>query len=308
MRGGGAAAGVRAERAGCSGWCGWRRCSCRSAAVRCGMSPGREGDISKCPVVHGKGAGNGGGGLMGIFGTPKSTTPNEDGGAAGAGATTGKAAGCPVMVGGKTASTDGGAGNAAETPAPTFNEYGEQVDPRNQMPTGNQEPWPGQQQRLSTERVQSAIPKGKSEGESGETWTYPSPQQFYNALKRKGKGADVSEEQVDTLVSIHNNMNDVTWQLLLEWEQWHINRKAVADDTPRLAKFMGRPFDLTPKARIKSWLGYGLPVRAIPIQVFGFVCSGVQNHRMRACAWRAHSSIATIGKWTGVWAKAQHDT
>ncbi len=232
------------------------------------MSPGREGDISKCPVMHGKGGAAGaGGGLMGIFGGgggggPQSAAP--DGAAdraadAGGSQAAAKAAGCPVMSGGKAAAS--GAGSAAGPSTPTYNEYGEQVDPRNQMPAGNQEPWPGQQQRLSTERVQSAIPKGKGDGEDGETWTYPSPQQFYNALKRKGKGADVSEQQVDTLVAIHNNMNDVTWQMLLEWEQWHIDRKEVADNTPRLAKFMGRPFDLTPKARIKSWLGYGLPVR-----------------------------------------------
>ena len=75
--------------------------------------------------------------------------------------------------------------------------------------------------------------------------------------------------------------------MLLEWEQWHIQRGEVAGDvrtptpypvsllglafsavadgwlravqTPQLSKFMGRPFDLTPKARVKSWLGYGLP-------------------------------------------------
>ena len=87
--------------------------------------------------------------------------------------------------------------------------------------------------------------------------------------------------------AIHNNMNDTTWSMLLEWEQWHIQRGEVAGDvrtptpypfsplclgssavadgwlravqTPQLSKFMGRPFDLTPKARVKSWLGYGLP-------------------------------------------------
>lgn len=229
------------------------------------MSPGREGDISKCPVMH-KGAGGGdAGGLMGIFGGRQQPGQTESAASGGTGAVgsqaAAKAAGCPVMGGSKPAPAESAAGSTAETSTPTYNAYGEQVDPRNQMPAGNQEPWPGQRQRLSTERVQSAIPKGKGEGEDGETWTYPSPQQFYNALKRKGKGADVSEEQVDTLVAIHNNMNDVTWQMLLEWEQWHIDRKAVADNTPRLARFMGRPFDLTPKARIKSWLGYGLPVR-----------------------------------------------
>ena len=97
----------------------------------------------------------------------------------------------------------------------------------------------------------STISKGQEEG----TWTYPSPQQFYNALKRKGKGDDVDEGQVNTLVAIHNNMNEVSWMQLLDWEKWHIDRGEVVAGGPHLTKFMGRPFDLTPKARIKGWLG-----------------------------------------------------
>ena len=84
-------------------------------------------------------------------------------------------------------------------------------------------------------------------------------QMFYNALKRKGKGDDVSESDAETLVAIHNNMNEVTWNKLLEWEQWHVTRGEVEGDQPKLLRFMGRPFDLTPKAQIKSWLGFGIP-------------------------------------------------
>lgn len=34
---------------------------------------------------------------------------------------------------------------------------------------------------------------------------------FYNALKRKGKGDDVVEHDVQVIVDIHNNMNETTW-------------------------------------------------------------------------------------------------
>lgn len=50
------------------------------------------------------------------------------------------------------------------------------LDPTNNMPANpNQEPAPGQQKPLSTERVPSTIPKGGEES----TWTYPSPQMFW---------------------------------------------------------------------------------------------------------------------------------
>lgn len=51
------------------------------------------------------------------------------------------------------------------------------LDPRNMMPLEpNQQPCPGQKKLLSTERVQSNIPKGGTDT----TWSYPSPQMFFN--------------------------------------------------------------------------------------------------------------------------------
>ena len=40
--------------------------------------------------------------------------------------------------------------------------------------------------------------------------------------------------------AIHNNMNDTTWSMLLEWEQWHIQRGEVAGDVrpPTLYPFL----------------------------------------------------------------------
>ena len=53
-----------------------------------------------------------------------------------------------------------------------------------QMPPPNQRPAPDQPFPLSTERQKSNIPKA---GTDGETWVYPSPQMFWNAMLRKGE-------------------------------------------------------------------------------------------------------------------------
>ena len=44
---------------------------------------------------------------------------------------------------------------------------------------------------------------------------------FFNSLKRKGKGEDVTESDVEVIVAIHNNMNERTWQEVMRWEQAH---------------------------------------------------------------------------------------
>ena len=96
-----------------------------------------------------------------------------------------------------------------------YNVYAQEIDPTNRMPVEpNTLPSPRQAKPLSNERVRSSIPKGGTD----ETWTYPSPQMFYNALSRKGKGDDVDEDDVDIVVAIHNNMNERTWRQILAWE------------------------------------------------------------------------------------------
>eukprot|EP00658_Telonema_sp_P-2_P036032 TRINITY_DN26125_c0_g1_i1.p1 TRINITY_DN26125_c0_g1~~TRINITY_DN26125_c0_g1_i1.p1 ORF type:complete len:394 (-),score=80.01 TRINITY_DN26125_c0_g1_i1:377-1558(-) len=133
-----------------------------------------------------------------------------------------------------------------------YNVYSEEIDPTNMMPQPNQGIAPGQQYPLSTERVDSTIPKGGTES----TWSYPSPQMFYNALVRKNKGENVQEEDVSVIVAIHNNMNEKTWKEVMSYEH-HCHPGSV--DQVKLLKFIGRPDELSPIARIKSWLGYGIP-------------------------------------------------
>jgi cytochrome c heme-lyase len=126
------------------------------------------------------------------------------------------------------------------------------LDSTNNMPREpNQRPWAGQQAPLSTQRVVSSIPKGGT----ADSWLYPSPQMFFNALMRKGKGEDVTEQDMASVVHAHNSMNEKTWERVAEWEQLH----CAACPDPRLLRFRGRPDDLSPLARMSSWVGGQLP-------------------------------------------------
>ncbi|KAK9857211.1 hypothetical protein WJX84_005191 [Apatococcus fuscideae] len=126
------------------------------------------------------------------------------------------------------------------------------LDPRNNMPLEpNQRPWPGQEKHISTERLVSTIPKGGT----ASTWVYPSPQMFYNALKRKGKGDDVTEDDMDSVILAHNSMNELTWRKVQQWEALHPETQSEAT----LLRFCGRPDNLSPLAWMSSWLGGSLP-------------------------------------------------
>lgn len=117
------------------------------------------------------------------------------------------------------------------------------VNPRNMMPNLAQTPAEGQEKPLSTERVSSSIPKA-----SGSTWEYPSPQQFFNALKRKEKNPE--EDAMDSVVYVHNFVNEQTWKYVLDWERMQ------GCNEPSLVRFHGRAEELSPLARVKQlWLG-----------------------------------------------------
>jgi hypothetical protein len=87
------------------------------------------------------------------------------------------------------------------------------------------------------------------------TWTYPSPQMFYNALARKGKlvAGEDEHEHMESVVALHNGMNEQAWNKVLQWE-------AFQGGGAKLLKFQGRPSDLSPKAWFKhNVLGHPLP-------------------------------------------------
>ena len=118
------------------------------------------------------------------------------------------------------------------------------LNPRNMMPDNlAQTPVDDHAKSLSTERVNSSIPKSGA----SETWTYPSPQQFFNALKRKEKNPEV--DAMSSVVYVHNFVNEATWKSVLAWEQRHADKCA----NPSLRRFIGRSEDLSPQATIKQW-------------------------------------------------------
>ena len=84
-------------------------------------------------------------------------------------------------------------------------------------------------------------------------WEYPSPQQFYNALVRKGW--ETPEEHVEMMVLIHNFLNERAWKEIIDWETL-----AGSDVSQlQLARFQGRPGTLSPRARMFLWLAWAFP-------------------------------------------------
>jgi len=70
---------------------------------------------------------------------------------------------------------------------------------------------------------------------------YPSEQQFYNAMRRKGYDADAVA--MPYVVQIHNAVNERTWKEVRQWEKELHNV-----ENPRLVRFLGRPEQRSPKA------------------------------------------------------------
>ena len=177
----------------------------------------------------------------------------------------GSGGGCPVKHNGADRSTMPEAGGCPVKAHPEYNVYSQPIDKTNNMPKGAATQLPNSSQtiELSTERVSSTIPKGGTGESSAATWTYPSPQQFYNALSRKGKfnakGGEsevASEEDMASVVALHNNMNEKTWAKVVEWERQTYSENLA----PKLLKFCGRPHDLSPKAALKHYvLGHPFP-------------------------------------------------
>lgn len=96
------------------------------------------------------------------------------------------------------------------------------INPRNMMPSISENPLPSDKHWFSKHREVSTIPKT---GEDGWNWIYPSAQQFYNAIRRRGK---VSEEDkleedntMNAIIYAHNITNERTWTEILEWEAMH---------------------------------------------------------------------------------------
>lgn len=105
-----------------------------------------------------------------------------------------------------------------------------------------------QKHRLDTEREISTIPRT----DTGKPWEYPSPQQMYNAMVRKGyDGTD--EEAVPAMVDVHNFLNEEAWAEIVKWES------KAGNASPSLTRFEGRPGELSPKAAMLQYMGRMMP-------------------------------------------------
>ncbi|KAF7542217.1 hypothetical protein G7Z17_g11779 [Cylindrodendrum hubeiense] len=152
-----------------------------------------------------------------------------------------------------------------------------QLNPLNYMfPDLSQKPAPNQKYDLPTDRDESTIPKGSGDG----NWEYPSPQQMYNALLRKGH-TDTDITAVEGMVSVHNYLNEGAWMEIIEWEKrfgrglyqgWQVCKRGEehvpeeldrtwdgTETAPTLERFQGRPKDMTPKATMLQVLGWVYP-------------------------------------------------
>lgn len=110
---------------------------------------------------------------------------------------------CPVMN--KSSQISNGADDSVQNEYKNpnvYNVYSQKIDPTNQMPAvANQTPLsPKQEIPLSIDRTPSSIPKG---GTTNDTWLYPSPQMFYNALVRKNK---VDGAKVFLFLNMYNSI------------------------------------------------------------------------------------------------------
>lgn len=176
-----------------------------------------------------------------------------------------------------------GGNEASTSTAKTSSVVADILNPLNNIPALPQGPLSASQKRaLSLDRTYSSIPrssdgsvapaasaapaacpvahgdmKGKAkaadqDAASANNWVYPSPQQFYNALMRKGK--ETPEESVDSMVEIHNFLNEKAWDEIRRWED-----RRSPNERIELARFEGRPDQLSPKARYHLFLGRLFP-------------------------------------------------
>lgn len=138
----------------------------------------------------------------------------------------------------------------------TMDKGGDALDPTNMMPPPNQQPSPGQPFHLPINRQVSSIPRGGTSKD--ENWVYPSQQMFWNAMLRKGwkwQDDEVQPNDMENIIKIHNANNESAWQEILKWEALHFKECS----SPKLLSFRGKAKEYSPRARIRSWMGYELP-------------------------------------------------
>ncbi|KAJ9133779.1 Cytochrome c heme lyase [Coniochaeta hoffmannii] len=138
---------------------------------------------------------------------------------------------------------------------------------------------PRQDPTLDTTRTISSIPRASLPGpsacpsppptspplnheiESGSSpsgnWIYPSEKMFFDAMRRKGfTSTQVSD--MKTVVPIHNAVNERAWAEIKAWEAPYTDT-STCPDGPRLYSFSGVKERMTPRARVRTLMGYAAP-------------------------------------------------
>lgn len=107
---------------------------------------------------------------------------------------------------------------------------------------------------LPTDREISSIPRTSS----GSNWIYPSQKQFFDAMKRKS--SDPEARDMQTVVPIHNAVNERAWSHILMWEGSNNEEAIQKCGGITLTSFKGDLKKLTPRAWINStFWGYQKP-------------------------------------------------
>lgn len=98
---------------------------------------------------------------------------------------------------------------------------------------------------LPTDREISSIPRTDDRSK----WMYPSQKQFYEAMMRKNWSPQA--EDMNTVVPIHNQVNELAWRHILNWERAHILEAEQKCGGISLTSFKGDLKKLTPRAWFK---------------------------------------------------------
>lgn len=156
---------------------------------------------------------------------------------------------CPVQHDGKLSATHKGGG----CPVKHDEKLPASIE---EAANHSQAPLPDQRYPLSTHREVSSIPRADDlaaaashQPKTGEdkNWVYPSQQQIYNAMRRKGY--EVEESTIPMVIQIHNSVNERSWNLVKRWE-----RELHGVEEPRLVTILGRPDKLSPKAMFQTYV------------------------------------------------------
>ncbi|GMM55052.1 cytochrome c1 heme lyase [Maudiozyma humilis] len=111
---------------------------------------------------------------------------------------------------------------------------------------------------LSSARAVSSIPRTAAGG----NWVYPSEQQFYDAMQRKGMAGAGERMDMRAVIPIHNDVNERVWRSIERWEGAETSvpaKEGTATETRAapslsLTSFQGDSKKVTPRAWIRHYL------------------------------------------------------